>query len=94
MRCHRTIAQQALLPSTPSLVEQNGTISTALHGVDGGRESSRRGEMRRHARGHATSLSVAERQHVQRDDDDDDDDVHAAADVAFHPLCNVLVATS
>jgi len=81
--CRRSIAQPALLHLTLSLAaptEQNRSISTALDGVGGGRQSTRRGEMNRHARGQATSLSVAWRRNVLLADDDVRSFVPAAAD--------------
>jgi len=53
--------QQGLLQSPPSLAEPNRVISTAPGGLGCGGQSSLGGQMNRHARGQATSLSVAGR---------------------------------
>jgi len=60
--------QQGLLQSPPSLAEPNRVISTAPCGLGCGGQSSHDGQMNRHARGQATSLSVAGRRNVRRND--------------------------
>lgn len=62
-RCQRATVQQALLLSSPST---EPFVLTASDGVGGGGESTGGGEMTRHARGQATSLSVARRRNVRR----------------------------